>query len=406
MLVELWRRMFPRRLVFIAAIAVGGCASDELDSEFDGPDPDPEAIAKVDASMFELPDLTAGERATILANYDALDPTGIVPRGLLEDAIIYFDFNRPLIPQQQFIVVVDLSQYAGNKRFWMIDLASGAVEAHKTAHGDGSDPDNDGFATSFSNSSGSHKSSLGFYLTAEIYNGTHPHSMRLDGLSPDGSPNGMANTNVRARAIVIHEASYVNDSSGKAGRSNGCPALDPSIERSVVDRIHDGTLLYIARSPLHPPIGRSCRAIPTAGGVIDDRDACFVGGGPAQYLRHVTTDGVNDTLVWTHTTASTHEISFATWNIQLATAGRYRVEAFTAAPFAQSAQARYVVHASGADHAVVIDQRAVDGYQSLGEFSFAAGGAQSVHVGDNTGEPGSANVQLVFDAVRLTRVGN
>ena len=397
--------MFPRRLVFLAAIAVGGCASDDLD-EFDGPDPDPEAIAKVDASMFELPDLTAGERAAILANYDALDPTGIVPRGLLEYAIIYFDFNRPLIPKQQYIVVADLSQYSGNKRLWIVDLTSGAVEAHKTAHGDGSDPDNNGYADTFGNVDGSHKSSLGFYLTGEIYDGTHPHSMRLDGLSPDGSPNGMANTNVRRRAIVVHEASYVDDSGGRAGRSNGCPALDPDIERDVVDRIHDGTLMYIAKSALHPPIGRACRPLPLAGGVIDDRDACFTGGGPSQYLRHVTTDGVNDTLVWTHTTSSTHEVSFATWNVQLASAGRYRVEAFTAAPFAQSAHARYVVHASGADHAVVIDQRAVDGYQSLGEFSFAAGGAQSVHVGDNTGEPGSANVQLVFDAVRLTRVGN
>jgi uncharacterized protein (TIGR03382 family) len=81
--------------------------------------------------------------------------------------------------------------------------------------------------------------------------------MRLDGLSPDGSRNEMANTNVRKRLIVVHEASYVDDSStAKSGRSNGCLALDPAIEAGVVDRIHDGTLIYAARKPLETPVGR------------------------------------------------------------------------------------------------------------------------------------------------------
>ena len=138
----------------------------------------------------------------------------------------------------------------------MVDLATGDVELHKVAHGDGSDPDNNGYATLFGNVSGSHMSSLGFYLTGEIYDGTHPHSMRLDGLSPDGSPNGMANTNVRDRLIVVHEASYVDDSNtDQQGRSNGCFALDPGIEADIVDRIHDGSLLYAATEQLNPPVG-------------------------------------------------------------------------------------------------------------------------------------------------------
>jgi L,D-transpeptidase catalytic domain len=101
-------------------------------------------------------------------------------------------------------------------------------------------------------------SSLGFYLTGEIYDGTHQHSMKLDGLTPDGGPNGMANSLARPRAIVVHEASYVNDDvTTKQGRSNGCPALDPSIEVSVVDRIHDGSLMYIATSSMAAPVGRA-----------------------------------------------------------------------------------------------------------------------------------------------------
>ncbi len=212
----------------------------------------------LDISVFELPSLTDQERAAIVRGYDRLDPDDLVPRGLLEDAIIYFDVNQAHIPNTDHLVVIDLSLFSGKDRFWLVDLASGAVEPHRVAHGDGSDPDHDGYATMFSNAEGSHKSSLGFALTGEIYDGTHVHSMRLDGLSADGSPNNMANTNMRDRAIVVHEAWYVDDdSTAKQGRSNGCPALDPSIEVSVVDRIHGGALFYTAISSLAPPVGRA-----------------------------------------------------------------------------------------------------------------------------------------------------
>ena len=212
----------------------------------------------VDITKFVLPSLSEQERAPIIHAYDRLDATDLIPRGLLEDAILYFDVNKPQLPRTKDFVVVDLSKYSGKDRFWIVDVTTGAVEKHKVAHGDGSDPDNNGYATLFSNVEGSHKSSLGFYLTGEIYNGTHPHSMRLDGLSADGSPNGMANTNVRDRLIVVHEASYVDDgNASQQGRSNGCLALDPSIEAGVVDRIHDGTLIYVATSALNTPVGRA-----------------------------------------------------------------------------------------------------------------------------------------------------
>ena len=212
----------------------------------------------VDISKFVLPSLSEQERAPIIHAYDRVDPTDLIPRGLLEDAILYFDVNKAQITKPKYFIVVDLSKYSGKDRFWMVDVAAGTVEHHKVAHGDGSDPDNNGYATLFSNVEGSHKSSLGFYLTGEIYDGTHPHSMRLDGLSADGSPNAMANTNVRDRLIVVHEASYVDDgNTSQQGRSNGCLALDPSIEAGVVDRIHDGTLIYTAIAPLNTPVGRA-----------------------------------------------------------------------------------------------------------------------------------------------------
>jgi hypothetical protein len=389
------------RCIFVSTFALAACI---------GGEPDESSVSQslVDPSDFVLPQLSTAQRAAIVGKYDHLDPTQKVPRGLLEDAIIYFDVNKAVIPKQTYFVVIDFSLYSGKDRFWLVNTITGAVEPHKTAHGDGSDPDNNGYATMFSNVSGSHKSSLGFYLTGEIYNGTHPHSMRLDGLTPDGSPNGMANTNARPRLIVVHEASYVNDANnGQQGRSNGCPALDPDIEADVVDRIHAGSLMYGATQPLNPPVGPGgggpCGTIGPTGGMIDDGDPCFAARGPTTGLHRESSSGMNNSLIWTRATAVAYEQNYAEWTLEFVEAGRYKVEVYTASAFAQSKQARYEVVANGTAHEVVIDQTAVDGYQTLGELDFAMGGDQFVHLGDNTAE--TSRPQIVFDAVRLTRVG-
>lgn len=147
-----------------------------------------------------------------------------------------------------------------------------------------------------------------------------------------------------------------------------------------------------------------CGTIPATGGTIDDGDACFSGGGPEASMRRVTTAGEGRDLVWTHTTEDTTESNFGHWTLDLAAAGTYRVEVYTAATFAESKSARYEIRASGTDSEVALDQTAADGWQSLGEFTFAAGGDQAVHLSDNTGELLAHKVQLVFDAVRLTPV--
>lgn len=244
-----------RSFALLLAIAAAGCAAD--------PDATATATSELDITQFVLPRLPPDERAAIVHKYDALDPIDLVPRGLLEDALVYYDMNLALIPQQRYIAIADFSRFSGDDRYWLVDTTTGDVEAHKVAHGDGSDPDNDGYATLFGNVDGSHMTSLGFYLTGEIYDGTHPRSMRLDGLSPDDSINGMANTNVRTRLIVMHEADYVDDTSdARQGRSNGCLALDPTVEPDMVDRIHGGSLIYAALSPLDSPVGRTPDAPP------------------------------------------------------------------------------------------------------------------------------------------------
>ncbi|HTQ41574.1 MAG TPA: murein L,D-transpeptidase catalytic domain family protein [Polyangiaceae bacterium] len=259
---HLRRAAFAPSLLSISAVCFAlspaGCSAEATSRE--NTRAGAQAYSIPDPSDFSLPPSSASARAAIVARYAQLDPGGVVPRGLLEDAVEYFDVNSALIPNKAYITIVDFSKFSGNDRFFIVDMTSGDVESHKVAHGQNSDPNWTGWATKFSNVSGSLESSLGFYMGGEIYDGSHPHSMRLDGLSPDGSPNHMANTNVRDRAVVMHEATYVDDSNtGKQGRSDGCLALDPNIEKGVVERLANGSLIYAETAPLNPPVG-------TAGG--------------------------------------------------------------------------------------------------------------------------------------------
>ena len=132
--------------------------------------------------------------------------------------------------------VIDYKQHNSKKRFYVIDMESGRVEAYLAAHGKNSDPDFDGYATKFSNTPDSKKTSLGFFLTAETYYGSNGYSLRLDGLSA-------TNSNARARAIVIHGAEYVAPGN-KIGRSYGCPALEMRYHQELIDQIKGGSLLY------------------------------------------------------------------------------------------------------------------------------------------------------------------
>ena len=154
------------------------------------------------------------------------------------NAFEYFDENHEEFENQEWITIFDIKKHSGQKRFYVINMKTGDVKAVHTAHGKNSDSNHDGYATNFSNKNGSNQSSLGFMKTAETYNGKYKYSLRLDGLED-------RNDNVRARAIVIHGANYVNSEWSKMGRSLGCPALDWDIKDWVVDRIKGGSLFYI-----------------------------------------------------------------------------------------------------------------------------------------------------------------
>lgn len=183
--------------------------------------------------------LSLSEREQILKKYDYVDPDKIVPTRHLEEALLYYDKNKTSLKNQNVLSVIDFGQKSTQKRWYLITMSTGAVWNIHVSHGKGSDSDHDGFAEKFSNVSGSNATSLGFYRTAETYSGNHGYSLRLDGLSS-------TNSRARARAIVIHGASYVQDSAVIQGRSWGCPAVSSANRTKVINLIKGGSLIYAA----------------------------------------------------------------------------------------------------------------------------------------------------------------
>ncbi|RYG20788.1 MAG: murein L,D-transpeptidase catalytic domain family protein, partial [Chitinophagaceae bacterium] len=111
------------------------------------------------------------------------------------------------------------------------------------AHGQRSGNDE---AVNFSNKNDSYTSSLGFYVTGEVYRGMHGKSLKLDGMDIG------FNNNARMRSIVVHGAPYVSPGTinalGRLGRSQGCPAVAPELADKVINTIEDKTVLFINKT--------------------------------------------------------------------------------------------------------------------------------------------------------------
>lgn len=199
-----------------------------------------ESVADLQAPETEdssLVDLKATSTESILQKYDHLDPQRLINTKALAEAVVYFENNKSRFKNQKYISLIDFGKRSTQARFFIVNLSSGDVMAIHTAHGKGSDSNHDGYAEKFSNKSGSNASSLGYYRAAETYYGKHGLSLKLDGLSS-------TNSNARSRAVVIHGASYVRESSVIQGRSWGCPAVANNLRDKVIGMLKGGSLIY------------------------------------------------------------------------------------------------------------------------------------------------------------------
>jgi len=102
-----------------------------------------------------------------------------------------------------------------------------------------------GVPTRFANGSGSHATSLGLYVAKSLYDFSgHAAGRRYSsiGLRLMGVSTGF-NDKAFARGVVAHGAPYVTPS--KAGRSQGCPAMEPDRAQRLLPKLAEGGLVFL-----------------------------------------------------------------------------------------------------------------------------------------------------------------
>ena len=154
-----------------------------------------------------------------------------------------------LVWRHDVVGLADFGLPSTEPRMHLVYLEAGLIVSYLVSHGDGSDPEHDGWLNWFSNEHDSHCTSEGTYVTYSWYHGKFGTSMRLEGLDE-------TNSNALDRAIVMHPATYAErahlDRWGRLGRSNGCFAMGfEDFQRALID-LGGGRVLHAGRFGLAP----------------------------------------------------------------------------------------------------------------------------------------------------------
>jgi hypothetical protein len=153
----------------------------------------------------------------------------------------YLQARHKGLSNKSLLTVIDYSKPSSERRLWVFDLKNGKTLFNTwVSHGKNSGGT---MASSFSNSPGSLKSSIGVFITDSTpYMGGNGYSLRLRGLESG------INDNAYNRDIVVHGARYVNAETarryGQVGRSWGCPAVSDKLAAPLINTIKDDTVLF------------------------------------------------------------------------------------------------------------------------------------------------------------------
>jgi len=172
------------------------------------------------------------------ASVSSVDPT---LRPIVDRARTELERVSSKLWRRDKVGIVDFGRPSHQPRMFVVDMMAGTVRSYLVAHGRGSDPEHDGYLKTFSNVPGSLATSRGAYSTMQWYKGKYGSSMRLEGLDAD-------NNLALDRAIVVHEAWYsapdMISKWGKLGRSEGCFAVAPGMNKDMLYHLGGGRLLF------------------------------------------------------------------------------------------------------------------------------------------------------------------
>jgi len=207
------------------------------------------AVATLAAKATAATNPLASKTATALqALASAVRPLSH-PKALETAFRSYFAYStaHPGEVKKPILYFVDYGLPSTEPRGYVFDMSTLSVleGPFTVAHGRGSSTTQYGVPTRFSNAPGSAMTSLGLYVAQGLYQfvghtaGQTYSSvgLRLEGVTPG------YNDRALARGVVAHGAPYV--SATKAGRSEGCPAMEQQRAQRVLPELANGGMVFL-----------------------------------------------------------------------------------------------------------------------------------------------------------------
>ena len=169
--------------------------------------------------------------------------------------------RQPIFSKKDVLAVFDISQPSANKRFYLLDFASGQVTAHFAAHGRTNGPH--AKATKFKGFQrdldmvplgplktvpATPEVTAHYRTIVDRYDGTVYRNM-VTGILEGVAPYNRYINHTPPFKWVIHPnwyatASYRARNNGMLGRSNGCITIDPAENNKIITRLL-GALIYV-----------------------------------------------------------------------------------------------------------------------------------------------------------------
>jgi hypothetical protein len=121
-----------------------------------------EGVTSTGCTTSSTGSITCSTNKTVLSD-------GEVNQDAINAAMAAYGKYEGQVTNKNYIGIMDYSQGSSEPRFYIMNTQTGEITSTKAAHGSGSDPNNTGYATVFSNNEGSYQSSLGSFVATPYY---------------------------------------------------------------------------------------------------------------------------------------------------------------------------------------------------------------------------------------------